>query len=362
MVRNYIRKTNRGQQYSKDTLKKAVNKISKGCCTINGASERFGIHGVKSSGQGRSTAIPYEQENKRAQVLKALEKWGNEVLDTIATFVKRNSLETPFKYSRPNEDWFLAFKKKPQSLEYARKKAAADPFLVENYFVILAQITTILLGGNVDGDKLPPLIILKRSNVWDTWMPHEEEFPEISCAASANGWMESDIFLNYFKKSFLSNCVPERQTLLIYGGRCTHLDQHTLPPHTSHLFQLMDLTVFRSLKTKWEIKLPYHQIHNAGQKVIKKYFSSLVCSVWKEASPELLRSGFKAGGIHPYDRNVIAKNQYDPQTYRHQEQTNKDQSEKNEVKKESRLEKIQAENETSHQPQERMKLEKNQDE
>ncbi|KAJ8871126.1 hypothetical protein PR048_027430 [Dryococelus australis] len=61
--------------------------------------------------------------------------------------------------------------------------------------------------------------------------------------------------------------------------------------------------LFRSLKTKWDIKLAYHQRHNTGQ---------------KEASPELPRSGC----MHPYDRNVIPKDQYDPETFcRYQEQT-----------------------------------------
>ena len=169
----------------------------------------------------------------------------------VGSYTRRNNIPNPFTDGIRGEDWFLRFKKRhklsikePQTLEYARKKAGTDPFTIEGYFDILKQTlidldienkpkqifnidetsfsldptktkvvgqtnapssrvtagparesTTVLLGGNADGEKLPALIVFKGKNVWGTWMaPPQPPFPETCYAASTNGWMESDIF------------------------------------------------------------------------------------------------------------------------------------------------------------------------
>lgn len=91
------------------------------------------------------------------------------------------------------------------------------------------ESTTVLMGGNADGEKLPPLIVFKGKNVWDTWMaPHNPRVPQPCYAASSNGWMESDIFFNYFEKTFLKSCGSERPILLIYDGHTTHIDERVI--------------------------------------------------------------------------------------------------------------------------------------
>lgn len=55
------------------------------------------------------------------------------------------------------------------------------------------------MGANAAGEKLPPHIIFKGKNVWDTG---------ITYSATKNGWMEAEIFENYFKNNFLKN-VPQ---------------------------------------------------------------------------------------------------------------------------------------------------------
>jgi hypothetical protein len=38
------------------------------------------------------------------------------------------------------------------------------------------------MAANAAGEKLPPLIIFKSKNVWDSWMaPAGEEYPERTC-------------------------------------------------------------------------------------------------------------------------------------------------------------------------------------
>lgn len=71
-------------------------------------------------------------------------------------------------------------------------------------------------------EKSTTLIVFKGKNVWGTWTsPYA--YPGTSYAASKNGWMETQIFETYFKKSFLPLVKDQRPLLVIYDGHSTHV-------------------------------------------------------------------------------------------------------------------------------------------
>lgn len=144
--------------------------------------------------------------------------------------------------------------KKPQPVEYARKKAC-NPGIIYPYFVLLEETveklelrdnpshiwnidetsfskskvvgiknhtststiaspgkdTTVLLGCNAIGEKAPPVIVYKGKNVWTT----EEGYPGTAYAATPNGWMETAVFEAFFEKVFLP-LGEKRPILLVY--------------------------------------------------------------------------------------------------------------------------------------------------
>lgn len=82
-----------------------------------------GLRGKKTQTQGRPTVLEPADEQKLADYLKCLEKWGyglssSEVLDKVSEFVTRNNLDTPFKDNRPGIDWL----RNPSNLNIAVKK------------------------------------------------------------------------------------------------------------------------------------------------------------------------------------------------------------------------------------------------
>ncbi|CAH2006301.1 unnamed protein product [Acanthoscelides obtectus] len=322
MVRNYIRKSQRGYGYSKEDLRTAVNIVKSGQMSIYRASLMYhipkntlsdhvkGRRGQKSSTYGRRTDLSFEEETCLADCIRCMEKWGfgltrKELLGIVEDYVKTNKIKTQFKNDKPGEDWFLNFKRRhklsiktPQSVEFARKKNVV-PFLVYQYFDLLEntikelgledkpsqiwnldessfcsdpsktkivgqrglpatrttsgpgkQNTTVLMCCSASGEKAPPLIIFKGKHVWDQWLaPPGSEFPEMTYAATANGWMESTVFKNYFEKSFVKCLPPERPVLVIYDGHATHLSVEVvriaidnqitilkLPPHIYQLY------------------------------------------------------------------------------------------------------------------------------
>lgn len=406
MVRKFVRKSTKATKYSKGNLKEALDCISRGVMTAYAASKQYGIpqstlsahkrgiRGKKSSTMGRRTAIPPEDELKLVECITTMEKWGwgltrREILRIVGDYCKANHLKTPFKNNYPGEDWFLAFSarhnlsiKKPQSVEFARKKCL-DPFIINEYFDILKTVMddlqlydipeqiwnldetnfsldpsstkivgkkgavasrttagsgreniSVLMAANAAGRKAPPLIVFKGRNIWDEWVaPPEESFPATSYAATTNGWMETEVFQRYFEKSFLPAVGPRRPVLLIYDGHISHIDLRLiqlaiennivilkLPPHSSHLLQPLDLSVFKSLKTKWDDLLVKWQRHHIGQRIPKKIFSKLVGEIWQGLESDVIKSGFRKGGICPFNPKVIVKEQYDPLAYKRWEE------------------------------------------
>ena len=323
-----------------------------------------------------------------------MEKWGfglsrSEVLENVAHFVKENNLKTQFKDGYPGADWFINFRKrhrlsikKPQMVEVARKKSL-DPFVIYEYFDLLkttidlldltdkpshiwnleessfcsdptktkivGQIgfpctrttsgpgrenTSVLLACSAAGDKGTALVVFKGKDVYNEWTaPDVPDGPKLVYAATKKGWMEREVFENYFRKVLIKDFGEKRPILLIYDGHSTHLGINLieeaikegitilkLPPHSSHLLQPLDLAVFKSLKDKWDTKLVRWQRQHPGKKIIKKTFSTLIQEVWNDANPSLIQNGFKQGGIYPYNKNVIQRHSFDPLALRRWEE------------------------------------------
>lgn len=345
-----------------------------------------GRRGAKSSNLGRDTAIPWNIEAKLAAHIKTMEKWGfglskQEILLAIGQYIKDSGLKTPFKNFVVGNDFFRGFmrrhrlsQKKPQAVEIARKRNV-DPFVIAEYFKMVKEITTgipphriynldetsfcldpsrvkvvgekgtaahrvtagpgrenfsVLLGGNAAGDKLPPLIIFKGKNVWDSWTAKSsDEFPGMSYAATQNGWMETTTFENYFDRVFLKAIPKARPVVLIYDGHSSHTSLKLiekalkeqviilkLPPHTSHLLQPMDLAVFKPLKLSYDKAVIAWQRKNYGVKMPKSVFSAIISRVWNDMDRTILESGFGKSGIYPFCDNVIPSEKYDVGAWR----------------------------------------------
>lgn len=398
MPNKYIKK--KIPRYTREDITNAVREVKNDGLSMYAAAQKYGIptttlfdkikETYSTNVVGRRLAIPLEIENRLADAIKVMEKWGfglsrEEVLNLVALFVTSNNLDTPFTNNKPGKDWFTNFRKrhrlsikKPQPVEYVRKKMT-DPFVISEYFELLAETLTVLnlserphLIWNMDetslsldptktkvvgainkpcsrttcgtgkenitvlatvsasGKKLSPMIVFKGKNVWDQWMAETEHYDfELSYAASARGWMETDIFYNYMEKVLIPALGEERPVLVIYDGHSTHVDVKVielaikndvtilkLPPHTSHLLQPLDVAVFKSFKTKWDKKLVEWQRHNVGTKMPKKVFAQTFAETWAETSSDVIQSGFKKTGIHPFNSEVVPEDKYDPSAYR----------------------------------------------
>lgn len=47
----------------------------------------------------------------------------------------------------------------------------------------------------------------------------------------------------------------------------------------------------------------------------KQYFAKMFADAWQQVKPEVIKNGFKKGGISPFDASVIPKEKFDPNAY-----------------------------------------------
>uniref|UniRef100_A0A2A4K184 HTH psq-type domain-containing protein n=1 Tax=Heliothis virescens TaxID=7102 RepID=A0A2A4K184_HELVI len=320
MPRKYSRTSSRATTYTKEALKLALEAINNKELTYAAASKMYGIPtstlndrvlkktAIVSKTLGRPTAIPVELEEKLANCLRTLEKWGwglsrAELLDVTQEFIKRNDIKTPFKNGRPGPDWFINFRKrhnlsikKPQPVEYLRKKMT-DPFIIHEYFTLLEKTLlelnisnpkqiwnldetsvcldptktkvvgargepctrttsgsakeniTVLTTVNAAGQKLDPLIVFKGKHMYEQWtLQNSKKYDfNLAYAASKRGWMETSIFYDYILKVFIPNLGEERPVLLLYDGHVSHVDDKVVALAVEN-----DITI---------LKLPAHTSH-----------------------------------------------------------------------------------------------------
>ena len=90
------------------------------------------------------------------------------------------------------------------------------------------------------------------------------EVPGTLYGMSPNGWMDQELFCDWFFKHFLTHAVSERPLLLLLDGHSSHytLDLvkaaaekdviiFCLPPHTTADSQPLDTSCVGPLKTYW---------------------------------------------------------------------------------------------------------------
>ncbi|KAF2887384.1 hypothetical protein ILUMI_18789, partial [Ignelater luminosus] len=337
ILRTYIRKTEKraGYAYSAENLKAAIDDIKHGNKSFRGTSQFYNIpkttlmHHVKGTrevkgriaddsreGGGVKAYLPSEVEEEIANCLKILD---------LADMRCRLSI------------------KKPQSVEHIRI-GQTNPWVVYDYFEKLTKIVNDLqLNGKPqqiyncdetsfchDPSKTKTVQLIPETS--EKRAPQEgkirqpcyvvqqvEKCCQTAVSVTERGWMETILFHNWFRDVFLKNISPHRPVLLIYDGHVTHIsveliklaqeNQVTiikLPPHTTHVLQPLDVTVFKELKTKWDKELCKWQRKHSRKKILKDEFIVLLSKVAKKVPSASILNGFATTGI--YDPEIQGLN------------------------------------------------------
>ena len=121
---------------------------------------------------------------------------------------------------------------------------------------------TVLACASASGYAMPPLIIFDRKRLKPDHT--QGELLGTAYGFSKKGWIDSEIFDEWFEDHFLTHVPPVRPLLLLLDGHSSHYQPSViqkaaekgiimfcLPPHTTHLSQPLDRTCFSPLKAAW---------------------------------------------------------------------------------------------------------------
>ena len=179
--------------------------------------------------------------------------------------------------------------------------------------------TTVVACVSAAGYCMPPLVILNRKSVPSCYK--EGEVPGTKYGLSPKGWIDRDLFHQWFAFHFLRYAPQKRPLLLLLDGHSSHFcpetvhlaDEHdivvfVLPPNSTHLLQPLDKGTFSPLKTYWKQECHEFMSKNPGEVVSRFTFSKILGRSWERCMRlSNVQAGFKVTGVYPFDREAAFK-------------------------------------------------------
>ncbi len=173
---------------------------------------------------------------------------------------------------------------------------------------------SILACANAIGQALPPMVIFtgKRFN-------HKlsvGEVPGTLYSTSESGWMDNELFFEWFSKHFLKHASPCRPLLLLLDAHYT-LDliiearQHGVCLcFVCHLILRLTVNrlipVYLDLKIHWSNEYRQHIFDHPGCVITKFQFSTLFSRAWtKGMHMDNIVAGFQSTGVYPFNPNAL---------------------------------------------------------
>ena len=78
-----------------------------------------------------------------------------------------------------------------------------------------------------------------------------------------------------------------------------------LPPHLTHLLQPLDLSVFKPMKSAWDLAVADF-MRKERRAITRRDFPSLLKIAWEKGfKPQNAVGGFRRAGISPYNHTVV---------------------------------------------------------
>lgn len=178
------------------------------------------------------------------------------------------------------------------------------------------NVTVVVACNATASIILPPMVIYKGTRLNEDLMKGAPD--DTIFASSPKGYIDSELFYTWFVK-FVAALPPRRPVLLLLDGHASHLSRETLilarenyvhflmfPPHTTHIFQPLDVGVFGPLKKSFSEECTKLMRKNKRKYLNRYDFCKVLTPAWQRAiTPANILGGFRGSGVWPLDPSAV---------------------------------------------------------
>ena len=180
------------------------------------------------------------------------------------------------------------------------------------------QTMTVVCCVSACGVYIPPMMIFKRQRMTEILLKGSP--PGTIGGASANGWIDSELFVRWLKH-FVYHAKPslERKVILIVDGHVTHKSLEAveyasangvvmicLPPHTTHRMQPLDKTIYGPLKCAYNAACDQWMVCHAGDRISAYDQAELFGKAYTTiATVKKAVTGFESTGLWPFNPDIF---------------------------------------------------------
>lgn len=182
---------------------------------------------------------------------------------------------------------------------------------------------TVCCAFSAAGHYIPPMFIFPRKRMSPQLMHNGPPGAIYHC--STNGWMTTELFsvyLKYFAKQ--TNASIDNPVLLVLDNHCSHTSLQSyifckqkgihvvsIPPHTSHKLQPLDLTFFGPLKVALNKECDIFMKCHGSTKITPYDIASLFHKAFgRVATVDKATKGFEKSGIWPLNPNTFGEEDF----------------------------------------------------
>lgn len=202
----------------------------------------------------------------------------------------------------------------PGTAKVAAMKGAKHPYQVTGGS---KSNITVLACASAAGYALPPMVIFDRKTLRIELTVGE--VPGTFYGLSDSGWMDSELFQQWFACHFLKHAPSARPLLLLLDGHSSHYQPEfvkmaakaqviifCLPPHTTHVAQPLDNGPFGALKAHWKEACREYMVQNPYKSVTRYEFCQVFSKAYARAMTiRTITESFRTTGVYPFNRDAL---------------------------------------------------------
>jgi hypothetical protein len=182
---------------------------------------------------------------------------------------------------------------------------------------------TVIECINVNGWCIPPFVIVQAAYHLASWTTESGFPPSWVIAPTQNGWTDNKTGLEWIQH-FNKHTKPKREAdyrMLILDGHESHMSAEfnqyckdnkiipiSMPPHSSHLVQPLDVALFRPLKHAYGGEISNFIRASINHITKSEFFIAFKAAHNKTFTGDNIKAAFRGAGIVPWDPDsVISK-------------------------------------------------------